>query len=150
MTSGAILLCHDVSVMKFHLRSMSGEGTIAEKTVSIANIFRLVLGTFIFLYSLILEIGMRVTPPHPASLMTSLCWKCQRRLTWTSTPRCVSLRPPTLTLSMARVPGCMAGAQHPVEDPHQLHSLRRVSLYSQRMRNILTNITLGECPSGDP
>ena len=76
---------------------------------------------------------MRVTPPHPASRMTSLCWKCQRRLTWTSTPRCVWLRQRTLTLSMAKVPGCMAGAQHPVGDPRQLHSLRCVSLYSQRM-----------------
>ena len=140
MTSRAILLCHDVSVMKFHLRSTSGEGAIAEKTVSIANIFRLVLGTFIFVYSLFIKTGMRVTPPHPASRMTSLCWKCQRRLTWTSTPRCVSLRPLTPTLSMARVPGCMAGAPHPVGDPHQLHSLRCVSLYSQRMRNILTNV----------
>ena len=126
------LLCHYVSAMKFLLRSTSGEGTIAEKTVSIANIFRLVLGTFIFVYSLFIKIGMRVTPPHPASRMTSLCWKCQRRLTWTSTPPCVSLRPRTLTLSMARVPGCMDGAQHPVGDPHLRHSLRCVSLFILR------------------
>ena len=60
--------------IKFCFRNTNAEeGTIEEKTVSIANIFMLVLWIVIFVYSLFFKTGMRNMHPYPSTQMILLC-----------------------------------------------------------------------------